>query len=281
MHGLVSRNTMLITFKGRESQKLYTVPVNYVRDGDVFLVTSYRHRKWWRNLANSAPVKLLVQRQDLSGIGEVITDDKDVADNLMIYLKNVPKQAKYFGVGLDSDGKPILSDVVRAVKERVVVRIQLKHHELAQLGKIDSVGFREILNTPLLKTAIRAWLMEILVSGFNFFVLMNLIYEPKWGSLAAHQIGMSTRIVYIFVFAYFLLRYVKEYETKDLIHVGTLWLGLTLMFEWVGSFAIGRPVGEILIGWNIFAGYMWPYVLLTYLLSNLIVGTIFHPGKKP
>jgi len=135
------------------------------------------------------------------------------------------------------------------------------------------------MNAPLLKTAIRVWLMEILVSGFNYFVLMNLVYEPTWGVLGAHQIGMSTRIAYIFVFAYFLLRFVKEYDARDLVHVGILWLVLTLLFEWVGSFVIGRPVEEILIGWNIFAGYMWPYVLLTYLLSNLIVGAILHPSK--
>jgi len=135
------------------------------------------------------------------------------------------------------------------------------------------------MNTRLLKTAARVWLMEILVSGFNFFVLMNLIYEPRWGGLAAHQIGMSTRIVYIFIFAYFLLRFVKNYDDKDLIHVGILWLGLTLVFEWGGSLAIGRPVEEILVGWNIFAGYMWPYVLLTYLLSSLAIGVMLHPGK--
>jgi len=136
------------------------------------------------------------------------------------------------------------------------------------------------MNTRLLKTATRVWLMEVLVSGFNFFVLMNLIYEPTWGELVAHQIGMSTRIAYIFVFAYFLLRYVKAYDTRDLIHVGILWLGLTLAFEWIGSFAIGRPVEEILVGWNIFAGYMWPYVLQAYGLSNLIVGIVLHPGKN-
>jgi hypothetical protein len=122
--------------------------------------------------------------------------------------------------------------------------------------------------------------MEILVSGFNsFFILMNLVYEPLWGVLVAHQIGMSTRIVYIFVFAYLLLRFVKDYDTRDLVYVGILWLVLTLLFEWVGSLAIGRSVEEILIGWNIFAGYVWPYVLLTYLLSNLIVGTILPPSK--
>jgi hypothetical protein len=121
--------------------------------------------------------------------------------------------------------------------------------------------------------------MEILVSGFNFFVLMNLVYEPTWGGLVAHQIGMSTRIVYVFIFAYFLLRNVKRYDIKDLVHVGILWLVLTLIFEWVGSFVIGRPVEEILIGWNIWVWYMWPYVLLTYFASNLLVGVFLHPGR--
>jgi hypothetical protein len=136
------------------------------------------------------------------------------------------------------------------------------------------------MNTRLLKVGIRVWLIETLISGFNFFVLMNLIYEPRWGALVAHQIGMSTRIVYIFVLAYFLLRYVKEYNTKDLILIGLVWLGLEEVFEWGGSFILGRPVEEILIGWNVFAGYMWPYVMLTYLTANLIVGVVLHPGKR-
>ena len=137
-----------------------------------------------------------------------------------------------------------------------------------------------LFNSPLLKAAVRAWLMQILVAGFNFFVLMNLIYEPMWGYLAAHQIGMTTRILINFIFAYFVLLYSEDYNYKDLIVVGILWLLLTVIFEWGGSIAIGRPVEEILAGWNIFAGYMWPYVLLSYLLSPLIVGLIIHPRNE-
>ena len=136
------------------------------------------------------------------------------------------------------------------------------------------------MNAPLFMTAARAWLMEILVSGFNYFVLMNMVYEPRFGVLAAHQIGMSTRILYLFGFAYYLLRYVKRYSTVGLYLVGGLLLCMTLVFEWGGSLAMRRPVEEILIGWNIFNGYMWPYVLLAYAFSNLIVGTVLHPGKK-
>jgi hypothetical protein len=64
------------------------------------------------------------------------------------------------------------------------------------------------------------------------------------------------------------------------VHIGILWLSLTLLFEWGGSFAIGRPVHEILVGWNIFKGYLWPYVLLAYLLSNFIVGVTLRPERK-
>jgi len=136
------------------------------------------------------------------------------------------------------------------------------------------------MNTVLLKLGVRVWLIETIVSGFNFFVLMGLIYEPILGELGAHQIGMSTRIVYIFVFAYFMLRYAKKYAVKDLVSIGFLWLGLELLFEWGGSLAIGRSVQEILIGWNIFNGFMWPFVLLTYLFANLLIGTFLHPGKE-
>jgi hypothetical protein len=49
------------------------------------------------------------------------------------------------------------------------------------------------MNFPLLKTAARVWLIEIMVSSFNYFILMNLMYESRWGFLVAHQIGMTTR----------------------------------------------------------------------------------------
>jgi hypothetical protein len=91
---------------------------------------------------------------------------------------------------------------------------------------------------------------------------------------------MSTRIIVTFVLAYFLLRYVRNYNIKDLIFIGLVWLGLEETFEWGGSFIIGRSVEEVLVGWNIFAGYMWPYAMSAYLLSNLIVGVALHPGRK-
>ena len=135
-------------------------------------------------------------------------------------------------------------------------------------------------NQPLMRRAMFFWFIEIALSAINFFLLINLVYQPQWGELIAHQIGMSTRIIYILVLAYFILRPIKKYSTRDLFVVGTFWMGSWLTFEWGGSLLMHRPVSEILVGWNIFKGYMWPYVLFTYLFSSVIVGIFLHMSKK-
>ena len=56
------------------------------------------------------------------------------------------------------------------------------------------------MNSYLLMITFRIWLCEIAVSGFNYFVLMKRVYEPRIGVLRAHRIGMTTRIIYIFLF---------------------------------------------------------------------------------
>jgi hypothetical protein len=135
-----------------------------------------------------------------------------------------------------------------------------------------------MMSTYLAELTFRVWLIELAVSAVNYFVLINRVYEPRFGELRAHQIGMSTRILYIFVFAYFLLDSSNGYTTLETLYAGGFWLALVLAFEWVGSLILRRPVHEILIGWHINRGYMWPYVLLTYLFSPLLVGVVLHPG---
>jgi deazaflavin-dependent oxidoreductase (nitroreductase family) len=125
LHGLASRNTMLITFTGRKSGKMYSTPVNYVRDGDVLLVTSLRERVWWKNLRSGAPVGVRLQGRDLKGIAEAVTDDEAVREGLLAYLRKVPDYAQYFQVSLDPDGQPNDEDVARAAQNRVMIEIRL------------------------------------------------------------------------------------------------------------------------------------------------------------
>ena len=152
--------------------------------------------------------------------------------------------------------------------------------ETANIAVKSQAERKTFFNYALMRRAMFFLFIEIALSAINFFLLINLVYQPRWGELTAHQIGMSTRIVYILVLAYFMLRPVKKYSTKDLWIVGVFWLGIWEIFEWGGSLLMHRPVSEILLGWNILKGYMWPYVMLAYLFSSLIAGTILNLSKK-
>ena len=131
------------------------------------------------------------------------------------------------------------------------------------------------MNSTFSQALFWVWVIEIAASGFNYFFLMNRVYQPKFGELKAHQIGMSVRIVYILGFAAALIHFARIDTYGNFLLAGFLWMLLVLAFEWIGSLLIRRPVSEILIGWHIEKGYMWPYVLLAYLLSPLLVGSIF------
>ena len=124
LHSLLSGSTMIITYTGRKSGKTFSTPVNYVRDGDALWAVSYRHRTWWRSL-NDSPVTLRVQGKDVTGVAKAITDEREVADSLMAYLRKAPQIAQYLGVGLDASGQPKAEDVAEAAKTRVMVRVQL------------------------------------------------------------------------------------------------------------------------------------------------------------
>ena len=141
---------------------------------------------------------------------------------------------------------------------------------------------RELSPTAtILMFTFRAWLLELPVAAVNAFVLMDRVYAPAFGPLAAHQIAMATRIAWIPLFAYGIAAFTRVYTPRTLLAAGAWWTTLWLVFEWGGSLLIGRPVSEILVGWHVENGYLWPYVLLTYLLAPLVVGTVLHPAGPP
>jgi hypothetical protein len=46
----------LVTYTGHTSGKLYIIPINYLRDGDVLTIISLREHTWWRNFRNRANI---------------------------------------------------------------------------------------------------------------------------------------------------------------------------------------------------------------------------------
>jgi deazaflavin-dependent oxidoreductase (nitroreductase family) len=126
LHPLLSDNMLVITYTGRKSGKVYHTPVNYMRDGDRLLTSSYRSRTWWRNLRGVAPVSLRLQGREIQASGEALEDEAAVAEALSAYLSRVPGWAKYFKVRLDANGQLDRNDLTHAAKERVMIQFRLR-----------------------------------------------------------------------------------------------------------------------------------------------------------
>lgn len=125
LHSLMSGSTMLVTFKGRKSGKVYTTPVNYLEIGDALYTISSRDRVWWRNLREGAEVELRFRGEEVSAEAVAIEELGKVEAELSTFLKAAPKRAKYFGVQVDTSGVPDVEDVRRLSEEKVVVKMEL------------------------------------------------------------------------------------------------------------------------------------------------------------
>ena len=126
LHGMIGRNTLLISYVGRKSGKSYTTPTNYSQEGKIVRIVSSRERVWWRNLCGGAYVTLRIRGENIHGRAEVFTDDDDVASKLNAYLQPSPKFAKYFNVRLDEKGLLNAEDINQTAKNRVVVEVKIE-----------------------------------------------------------------------------------------------------------------------------------------------------------
>ncbi len=124
VHGMVSKTVLLITFTGRKSGKPYTTPVSYSQSGGQ--VAIFTHADWWKNLTGGAQVTLRIQGREFQGLAEPVAEDKQaVAAGLAAHLRQVPSDARYYGVTFDEAGKPRTEEVERAAQTVVMIRVRL------------------------------------------------------------------------------------------------------------------------------------------------------------
>jgi hypothetical protein len=124
-HGLVSGNMTVLHVRGRKTDNLYHVPVNFVQVGDKIIVISSPTRTWWRNLEGGAALSLHLRGDNVSAYGTVLQNRADAADALADCIWERPALARTLRVDRDANGTPNPAALSRAVSERVVVQLQL------------------------------------------------------------------------------------------------------------------------------------------------------------
>ena len=124
IHGMISKNILLITFSGRKSGKTFTTPVSYSQTGD--MVSIFTHASWWKNLSSGAPVALRIRGREYQGVAEPVAVDKQaVATGLSAHLRKVQSDARYYSVTFDEHKNPRAEEVVKAAQSVVMIRIRL------------------------------------------------------------------------------------------------------------------------------------------------------------
>ena len=128
LHGLMSRNTMLLEFQGRKTGRRYSTPVTYLeRDGTVHCFTD-RTNAWWRNLQDGAEVRLTLRGDAVTGKSTVVTDGGEEMQRVLVdFLRGAPRDASYAGVELDSAGEPRADHVAAAAGRLAWIRIEPAH----------------------------------------------------------------------------------------------------------------------------------------------------------
>lgn len=125
LHRLLSGQVLLLTFTGRKTGKLYTIPVNYTREDDTLILFS--SRSWWKNLRGGASVVVHLQGRGQAGRAEVIEDRAAVleAAEYLIEKYGLTEAGRRTGLALDISPPPTPEELAVAMEERVVVRIIL------------------------------------------------------------------------------------------------------------------------------------------------------------
>ena len=122
LHAILSGVMMGINYTGRKSGKHYRLPIGYLSLGDALLTTSYKSRKWWRNLRGGVDVTLRLQGKDVAGYSTVVEDEQGVMEGIKAFIQRDLRTARMFKVKLGEDGEPDLESLRQAAKERVIVR---------------------------------------------------------------------------------------------------------------------------------------------------------------
>jgi hypothetical protein len=127
LHGLMSRNTVILEFKGRKSGRIYTTPVSYrATNGHLHCFTD-KANKWWRNLQGGDDVRITLRGRKMTGKPSVRADGSaPVQTALHDLLVASPRDAAHAEVAFDADGRPVASDVARASKGLVFISIELR-----------------------------------------------------------------------------------------------------------------------------------------------------------
>lgn len=124
LHGLLSRDLVLLTYTGRVTGRRLALPLSYAESGErIYLCT--RNSAWWRNLRGGAAVEVHLRGARLAARPTVLDPaSAEGLDGFSRFISKNPRTGELlYAVGRGADGQPLAADLQREVLRSVVVRL--------------------------------------------------------------------------------------------------------------------------------------------------------------
>jgi hypothetical protein len=122
---------------------------------------------------------------------------------------------------------------------------------------------------------ILAWLPMLLLAVLNG-ALRDLGYKKYVGSLTAHQISTFTLIILFAFYIGYIIKHFSPASSTQAILIGTIWVILTLCFEFGFGRYRGNSWSALLADYNILKGRIWILIPLWTLITPYLFFKYFR-----
>jgi len=113
----------------------------------------------------------------------------------------------------------------------------------------------------VLKYAV-SWIGLVGIGIFNG-VLREKGYRQFMSELTAHQLSTVIGLALFGVYIWVLTRTWRIESSDQAFAIGSIWLILTIMFEFIfGHYVIGHPWSKLFHDYNLLKGRVWVFVLI-------------------
>ncbi|MDA2808154.1 nitroreductase/quinone reductase family protein [Nocardiopsis suaedae] len=125
-HPALSGVFMLLTYEGRRTGRVYTLPVAYyLREGGEVWVLS-GNGGWTRNMRGGHEADLLIRGREFRVSGTAVEDTKEVGDMMAELLRERgPRALRGHGLRLPTDRQPTHEEVMGAAEGVCMVRFRV------------------------------------------------------------------------------------------------------------------------------------------------------------
>jgi hypothetical protein len=121
-----------------------------------------------------------------------------------------------------------------------------------------------------------AWVPMVLIAIVNG-LLREKVIALHFNALQSHQISTVTFVILLGIYIWVIIRFWTPVSSGQAIAVGLMWVGLTVVFEFLfGHYVMGHPWSRLFHDYNFLAGRVWILIPIWVALAP----TVFYRLRK-